>query len=157
MCWSSDGNLLASSAQDGTCRIWNIEKRECIFVLSDGNGGVHMTDVAWNSNLNLVASSCKYTQVGVRVWNPSTGALVTTLLPNQNTESVAFTRDGQSLLVGDDRGRCLIIDTDTWETKFEIEAHRGAVMDIAVSPFMLLSQHVERTASFTFGICLTLN
>jgi len=68
------------------------------------------------------------------VWDPSTGEPVTHLLENQNTLSVAFTHDGRNLLVGDERGRCFIFDTSTWETMFEIEAHRGSVMDIAVNP-----------------------
>ena len=133
MCWSPDGNELASTAYDGTCRIWNIEKRECIFVLSDEIGGVH-PDVFWNSNRNLIATSCSGARAGVMVWDPSTGELVTTLLPNQNTESVAFSHDGRNLLVGDERGHCFIFDTDTWETMSEIVAHRGMVMDIAVNP-----------------------
>jgi WD40 repeat protein len=55
--WSSDGNKLASVSEDGTVRIWNIEKGECI--LEDKKCKEGVISIEWSPNGKMLAFADK--------------------------------------------------------------------------------------------------
>lgn len=155
VCWSPNGKQLASSSMDGTCRIWDVERGECAFVMSGEESKpttqeafepkqasskskyvCELPDVSWNPKHDVIAMSCSTnsTNRGIIIWNPNSGELVAKLSRDAETESVEFTADGRRLILGDNRGTCAVLDTDTWKTQFEFEAHRGTVKSIAANP-----------------------
>ncbi len=143
VCWSPDGTQLASSAMDGTCRVWDVEKQKCLFVLNhtqfstDEIGGtvkVTCSDVSWNPKLDLLALSVNWAKVGALIWNPRTGEYVSQVAVGKETTAVEFTTDGRRLIVGTNTGSCLVVDTHDWATIKEFDAHQGAIKGIAVNP-----------------------
>lgn len=145
VCWSPDGTQLASCAMDGTCRVWDVGKKKCLFILKnkrvgltglEGSGsGMHFTDISWNPKLNLLAASSNWMDTGAVIWNPDTGEQVGQVVPvGKTTSAVKFTLDGRWLIVGTNAGSCTVFDTHDWSTVNEFDAHRGSIRSLAVNP-----------------------
>ena len=124
--WSPDGQRLASSAMDSTCRLWDVVTRECIKTLTYETG--HVKSVAWHPQGKYIATAGH----GLRVWNPVDGTLIQDLEDSQGCSSLAFTADGAHLIAVDDKGQYSTIDTDTWEVATKFNAHIGECQSVAV-------------------------
>ena len=137
ICWSPDGKQIAST-QGSSCRIWDSEKRECVTLI--GEGIAQLNNVTWNPKRDILATS----RVGiidsttrlsaVTIWNPKNGEQITQLLQDTLSESVAFTPDGDKLIVGDIAGRIRIYDVSHWELLLDFAAHQARVSDTSVNP-----------------------
>ena len=124
--WSPDGSRLVSTSFDNTCRIWDYQKGECLFVIQD----LLAVDVCWNSKCDLIATSGGN---GAWIINADSGEIVTQV-SQESAQCVEFSADGERLLVGYGRGRCSVHATDHWKILFEFQAHSNAIHDIDANP-----------------------
>ena len=124
--WSPDGSRLVSTSYDNTCRIWDYQKGECLFVIQD----LPAVDVCWNSKRDLIATSGGN---GAWIINADSGEIVTQV-SQESAQCVEFSADGERLLVGYGRGRCSVHATDHWKILFEFQAHSNAIHDINANP-----------------------
>ncbi|GAP85772.1 putative heterokaryon incompatibility protein R [Rosellinia necatrix] len=97
--FSPNGRLLASGADDGTVRIWDVETGETQHTLLTGGGWVHSVAFShqrWTSQGGMVAAGA---ETSVTLWDANTGRLLHTLDYHSSVNSVAFSVDARSLAV----------------------------------------------------------
>ena len=128
VCWSPDGRRLLSVSLDRTCRIWDVDTQECLFVVQDDES---LLEVCWNPMRECAAIA---RGKGVLIINPTTGEVVTKTSEGDYVISVAFSADGAKLIVGDNSGRCIIHDVDTWKVLLNFHAHDNGIHGIAANP-----------------------
>ncbi|XP_028669419.1 WD repeat-containing protein 13 [Erpetoichthys calabaricus] len=102
--WSLSNDIIVSTSQDGTLRIWNTEDGRCIREVSDPDGSELLccTFQPMNNNLTVVGNS----KHNVHVVNISTGKKVkggSSKLTGR-VLSLSFDAPGKILWAGDDRG-----------------------------------------------------
>ena len=102
--FNPDGQILASSHNDNTISLWDVEKERVLITL-DGHAGVVDTpsaliwQVAFSPDGDLLASAGG--DATLRLWNVATGDLLATLHGHTKAvTSVAFNPDGRSLASG---------------------------------------------------------
>jgi WD40 repeat protein len=123
LAFSPDGRSLVSGAQDGSVRVWSVDREEPRAFL-DGHTDF-VTSVAFSADGRLVVSAA--VDRTVRIWDARTGAQLACLEPPDMGEwsrstswsaegktseeifygaaAVAFTPEGDSVVVGDDGDR----------------------------------------------------
>jgi tetratricopeptide (TPR) repeat protein len=91
---SPDGQTLVGSTRDSKSEVWNLLTGELLRTLTGHSGFVH--SVAISSDSQTLASS---TDSGtIELWNLLTGSAICTVPKPEASKSVAFSRDGQTLI-----------------------------------------------------------
>ena len=127
--WSPDGSRLVTTAMDKTARIWDADTLTCLHVLSGHTGFVNAACWA-DDGRSLVTAGAG----GVKVWDAQTGELLRELLSETNFESVSTSSSMPQQLVLGTWGKCLLMDTVSWQATREIPAHAGKISVVAFSP-----------------------
>ncbi|MBK8259208.1 MAG: PD40 domain-containing protein [Polyangiaceae bacterium] len=128
--FSPDQTLSASSADDGTVRIWNTNA-QLVSTLS-ANGG-EAFGIAFSPDSQTVAAG--YRDGKARLWNIKTGSLVQTYSGHQKTvESVAFSADGKLLATGSWDGTVRLWDVQKGTSVRTIGQRGEQVTAVAFSP-----------------------
>jgi WD40 repeat protein len=123
--WSPDGTRLASVSNDKAVRIWNTINGESVHVLQ-----AHLTEVAsvaWNAAGSIIASSSDVDESNaLRIWNPTTGNLISTHVVSGSVD-IAWSPDGGKLAGAIPGGWVLVLDTTTFEYEdgFELKLSSG--------------------------------
>lgn len=140
------GHYLASTSNDKTWRLWNIEQKKEILLQEGHDAYVH--PLAFQCDGSLVATG-DLNGVG-RVWDLRTGKSIINLLGHvKRIISLAFLPNGYQMATGSDDNTVRIWDLRRRSTIYNVPAHHKAVSDIRFEPtegkFMV-------TASYD-GVC----
>ncbi len=97
LAFSADGEFLASGDSSGLIRIWDTENYDELFTLeAEEDNGVH--DLEFNADASVLASS--HQRGGVHLWDLGNNPPQLTLLSGNNSLSVAYSSDAQTLASG---------------------------------------------------------
>ncbi|KAG9024915.1 general transcription repressor [Tulasnella sp. UAMH 9824] len=151
ICFSPDGKLLATAAEDKLIRIWDIASRTIRQVFSGHYQEVYSLDFSRNG-LVLVSGSGDKT---ARVWNVETGAhqTLSILEPDgvdAGVTSVAISPDGQLVAAGSLDTVIRIWDVTTGNLIERLRGHRDAVYSVAFTPDgkALVSGSLDKTLKY---------
>ena len=135
---SPDGNYVASGNTDDTARVWEVTTGKEVARMTYGGD---VLAVAFSPDGQYVVSSgCeKYdisnicTEGTARVWEASTGKEITRMIYDGHVTSLAFSPDGQYVLLGFRDGMASLWDASTGKETVGI-AHDAAVTSAVFSP-----------------------
>ena len=128
--FSADRQLLASSSDDNTIKLWDPATGALKHTLEGHSSSVH--SVAFSADGQLLASGSYDTTI--RLWDPTTGALKHTLEGHSRpVKSIAFSNDGQLLASGCGDGTIKLWDPAIGALKHILEGHTSSVESVAFS------------------------
>jgi len=138
--WSPDGRRLASAANDGTARIWDVARAATVLTLTGHLGGVDT--VAWSpSGQRLATGGWDGT---VRIWDTTSGSTLRGNLLSDpadfgtrcdgRVDTVAWSPDGRRLAATCDLGHVLIFDGVSGRMLIDLGPQAGTVGALAWSP-----------------------
>ncbi len=139
-----DGKQVLTGAVDGTTRIWDLGTGTQSAVLE--GTGIHAAVTVTSDGQWIVTGS---NDQSLRVWD-SSGALVKTIKGfKSDITSVAAMPGRKAVLVGDQVGRCQLIDLETEERLWESRTHSRAITAIAFTADQkrVLTASLDRTVS----------
>jgi small GTP-binding protein len=129
--WSPDGERLALPCKDGTIRIWDVKRMECLALLKGHSATV--SGAAWSPKSERLAT-CSSDNT-IRIWNVKTWKSLYRLKGHKDwVKSVAWSPDGQYLASGSNDATIRIWDAKTWETATILSGHKDYVQSVAWSP-----------------------
>ncbi|KAG2034644.1 WD40-repeat-containing domain protein [Suillus americanus] len=128
LCWSTDGERVASGSWDGTARVWDVRSGKTILKIKTGHGWV--CAVRYSTDSSKLATGGD--NVAVKIWDAKTGELLKTLFEHDScVYSLSWTSDGKKLISGSYLIR--IFDTATWQQIAILEGHTSFVSAISLS------------------------
>ena len=138
MAWSST-NLLATYAEEGTLRLWNLERGELVSPLPYPLGATKVHCLAWSPDGQTLASGCEG-EVCLLLWKKEISAFAP-LKPGSRsaapfpgaTLALAWMPNGSYLALGDRDGTILIWDARKAEPVTKLEGHTAAVTSVSFS------------------------
>jgi WD40 repeat protein len=121
--FSPDGGLVLAASEDGTAGLWDVATGREVRILEKEPRGI-----AWatfSPNGRLVATSHEKV---ARVWNATTGELVTEMQGHNDWVNVVdFRRDGNLLVTASSDGTAGVWETRTGLRLMELRGHTGDV------------------------------
>lgn len=129
LAFSPDGKLLATGTEPGIIKIWDVASRKCLHTFTIHQPVLY---VAFSSDGQTLAATVGHQ---VQLWQVATGAPHSVIsLSDDRAHSLAFTPDGQRLLVGT-FGRALgCWQGDPWRCQWQIKRATAGVGFIAIAP-----------------------
>ena len=129
--FSPDGTHLASAANDGTARVWEVASGDEVLTLAHPN---YVSSVAFSPDGALIVTGCE--DGIVRLWDAATGESVAELAGHSDSvNGVAFSPDGTLIASAsnDETVRLWAFD-GTWQEKATLRGHTDWVRSVAFSP-----------------------
>ncbi len=142
---SHDGRLLASGGEDGTVRLWSLERHGPVGVLSGHKDDINQVLFSHDGR-TLATGSDDGT---VRLWDVSTRRSQHTIPLGHNVTTLAYSRDGALLAASGDEGNILL-----WDVREARQRHRvkesGDVTSLTFTPdgqSLVVASHVRSRES----------
>jgi len=151
VCWSPDGERIASCSADDTFIIWKPSTGEVIHrSLQTRHGVVRAIAYCPKGGSRVVTSGHDST---IRIWDDTTGVLQVTLpiqteavLSSESTiPSVSWTTDGNKIISGSVDGNVRMWDVLQRKMLWEVPAHDDAIHHIAVSEHVFATTSADNT------------
>lgn len=145
--WSPDGGRLVSGFMDGTLRVWNVLSGKTI--LGPINVGQMISNICYSTDGNMISIQIQGFAPPIltrKVLDANTGKLLKTLSSRGNVSGMAWTSDGNGLMIGTSK-----FDTATW-TKINDEwfpRPGPTAVDIVISPNQRILASIEQGAADT--------
>lgn len=144
----SDTNTLVSVSLDQTAKIWDVATGKML----------HSTDVKVAEQLQFALAPGQKSLAAdsafgeARLWNYQTGEILQTFEPGDSlANTVAFTPDGKSLVIGTEKGVLRVMDVGTW-TVARIVDLDSPIVSLAVSAErIVLGYNDGAVAMLNFG------
>ncbi|HYP00723.1 MAG TPA: caspase family protein, partial [Pyrinomonadaceae bacterium] len=127
--FSADGKTLATGSSNGEIKIWNTADGQAAQTLSGHTALVRALAFSPDGKTLASASFDKT----ARVWDAATGQALRTLNGADAFTSVAFNKNGQSLLAGNARGEIKYFAAATGQEQRASNAHTDAVNSLSFS------------------------
>ncbi|KAG0054940.1 hypothetical protein BGZ83_010065 [Gryganskiella cystojenkinii] len=126
---SYDGELLASSYEDHSLRIWNIKTTECLHVLTgQASFTFCITFSPKGERLSMIS------QEGIKTWESKTGNELWTVEKSlYMKEAVAVSADGRLFACGTKENTVILCDADTGKTSLTLIGHTGTISRVVFS------------------------
>jgi WD40 repeat protein len=121
-----DGEELATTGADGTTIIWDVDDREVIHQFDDHNGPVLSAAFHPTEELVVTASDDRT----VLLYDLSTGDLERRIELPSPAYSVAFTPDGEDIVIGTGAGQIVVDPLDTDELVERAEERAGRELTV---------------------------
>ncbi|NBP58304.1 WD40 repeat domain-containing protein [bacterium] len=129
--FSSDGQLVVTSSQDHTAKLWNAKTGLCIATLNGHVGGVCSAVFSPDGKLVLTASWDNT----AKLWNAQTGECIATLgLHTDHLRSAIFSPDGQWVVTASRDHTAKLWNAQTGQLSRDLQGHTGMVTSVAFSP-----------------------
>ncbi len=130
---SPDGQTLASSSQDSTIKLWNLNTGRLLQTLFEDDDLGSTWSVAISPDGQTLASGSS--DQTIKLWNLQTGELRRTLSGHTDTvRSVAISPDGQTLASGSGDQTIKLWNLQTGELRRTLSGHTDRAISIAISP-----------------------
>jgi WD40 repeat protein/transcriptional regulator with XRE-family HTH domain len=125
------GQMLASSSQDRTIKLWDTHTGQCLKTLQ---GGDYVTQsVEFSPDGKILASGNR--DATVRLWDVRTGECLKTLRGHtQNVWSIAFSPNGRTLASGSLDRTARLWDVHTGKCLQTLSGHTNSVFSVSFSP-----------------------
>ena len=129
--FSPDGTILASGADDGTIRLWDVSTGTLSATLEEHTDEVRSLSFSPDGTI-LASASLDHT---VRLWDMATGANTATFEGHTDwVFSVAFSPDGRTVASGSGDDTIRLWNVATGENTATFEGHTEWVFSVAFSP-----------------------
>ncbi|MCJ7734417.1 MAG: TIR domain-containing protein [Anaerolineales bacterium] len=123
LAWNSDRNSLASSSEDGTVRIWEVETGEERLVLLGHTGPVYYSE--WNNDATQILTAGS--DGTARVWDSETGLEVLKLTGHEGeVYSASWDMNNSRILTASEDGTARVWDAETGREIIQL-SHLGPV------------------------------
>ena len=130
---SPNGAWIAGGGEDGTVYVWDREGN-LVTRFTEHSQRVNDLDFSADSSSFLASASSDGT---ARLWNVGSRNLIRTLRQDGNSQSalaVAFSRTGQSIMVGRRNGSIELWDSRTGEMRTSLGGHLRGTTSLAIHP-----------------------
>lgn len=148
ICFSSDGNLLASSDCDGSINIWDFRLRKCVALLKTHTGEV--TAISFSPKGDFLASGSLDEFIHIwRVAEAVNGSLepwktfgkksgIKKIAKHQHDieeiQTIAFSHNGKHLAAGDQQGVVTVREIETGIEMYRSKVHNLHIVSVRFSP-----------------------
>ncbi|KAG1138649.1 hypothetical protein G6F38_010403 [Rhizopus arrhizus] len=149
VCFSPDGNYLATGAEDKQIRIWDIASKRIRNILSGHHQDIYSLDFSRDGRLIASGSG----DCTARIWSMTDGKCLQVLRISDNDQkdpgvtSVAFSPDGRIIAAASLDKMIRIWDTHNGILLERLEGHKDSVYSVAFMPDgkMLVSGSLDKT------------
>ncbi|BFZ62391.1 proteinral transcription repressor [Saitoella coloradoensis] len=143
VCFSPNGKLLATGAEDRQIRIWDIKNKKIVHLLTGHEQDIYSLDFSRDGRYVASGSGDRT----ARVWDLETGQCILTLSIEDGVTTVAISPDGRYVAAGSLDKIVRVWDSQTGYLLERLEGHKDSVYSVAFSPDGkdLLSGSLDKT------------
>jgi WD40 repeat protein len=130
-----NAELLATTSEDGTARLWDMKTRRVLHVFDHRGGDGPAKPVRWatfSPDGSSLLSACD--DATVRTWDVASGKLLASATLSGPALCAAYSADGGRVIAGDANGRAMILDAADLKPRLRYLGHTDAITSVAFSP-----------------------